>query len=92
MLKEFNGAYEIARVTTLPRYQNKGRARVLLQHLVEIARSENKEYVFSVSIEPVMWRFLENLDFCEAAREKLPQAWLAGYDLSRPSKAYKLNL
>lgn len=91
MLKEYEDVAEIARVTTLPRYQNRGRSKKLLEALIELARNQGKSSVFSVSIEPVMWQFLEGLGFGEVDRTTLPVEWLKGYDLARPSRAYQMN-
>ena len=44
------------------------------------------------SIEPKMWQFFLGLGFVEIDRATLPEEWQKGYDLSRPSKGFRLDL
>lgn len=79
---------EAAKICTLPRFQGKGRARQLVQKMVEEARQQGKRALFSLSIEPKMWQFFEALGFREIDRQQLPERWRASYDFSRPSRAF----
>lgn len=92
MLAEYENAYEIGKICTLPRYQRRGRAKSLVQNMTEMARQRGKKFVFSLSIEPKMWVFFNQLGFTEVARESLPQSWQQHYDLARPSRAFQLEL
>ncbi len=58
----------------------------------EEARAQGKKFVFSLSIEPKMWQFFLGLGFVETDRATLPEEWQKGYDLSRESKGFRLDL
>ena len=81
---------ELSRFATLPRYRGRGRARALGEALIDRARAQGYAGVFALSIEARMWGFFESLGMSPADRATLPESWLAGYDLSRPSRAYAL--
>ena len=91
-LIDYGNTAELAKFSTLPRYQGKGRARDLTKRMIEEARIRGKDYVFALSVSPKMWEFFLSLGFSEASRETLPEAWKNGYDFSRPSKAFRLDL
>lgn len=86
-LKRFGQWAELAHFVTLPRYRGKGRARELALRLMEEARAQGIRVVFALSTEPRMWEFFGDLGFRELDRQQLPEAWKAGYDMSRPSRA-----
>lgn len=89
-LVDYGEAAELAKFCTLPRFQGKGRARELALRMLEVARLQDKQYVFALSIAPKMWAFFQSLGFSEMPREDLPNEWKAKYDFSRPSKAFAL--
>jgi N-acetylglutamate synthase-like GNAT family acetyltransferase len=91
-LKPYATWAELAHFSTLPRYRGKGRARELALSMIEQARQLNIEAVFALSIDPRMWEFFQSLGFHEIAREKLPREWQQGYDFSRPSHAFLMEL
>jgi len=91
-LKPYGTWAELAHFSTLPRYRGKGRARELAQNMIDQARSQRIEAVFALSIDPRMWEFFQSLGFHEIPREKLPREWQSGYDFSRPSHAFLLEL
>ena len=91
MLKDFGDSAELARIGTLPRYQRRGRARELSQHLISLARTQGKKDVFALSVEPQMWEFFGSLGMSEVPRDSLPADWQSGYDSSRPSKAFRID-
>jgi N-acetylglutamate synthase-like GNAT family acetyltransferase len=39
-----------------------------------------------------MWEFFRDLGFREVERSVLPEAWRAGYDIARPSRAFLKEL
>jgi len=89
MLKEFGEHNELAKFCTLPRYQGKGKARILAEHIIEQSKQDRKRSVFSLSTVQTMWKLFESLGMKETPRENLPQEWRKDYDLSRPSKAFQ---
>lgn len=91
-LKEYGSAAELAKFCTLPRYQGKGRARELAGRMIQNARQAKKEYIFALSTEPKMFEFFENLGFKPHNRQDLPETWKKSYDMTRPSKAFRLKL
>ena len=91
-LVDYGDSAELAKFTTLSRYQGRGRARQLAALMIEEARAQGKKFVFSLSIEPKMWQFFLGLGFVEIDRATLPEEWQKGYDLSRPSKGFRLDL
>jgi len=91
-LKPYGTWAELAHFSTLPRYRGKGRARELALNMIEQARKLNTEAVFALSIDPRMWEFFQSLGFHETPRERLPQEWQSGYDFSRPSHAFLMEL
>ena len=91
-LKPFGEWAELSQFATLPRYRGKGRARELALRLVEEAASRGFNRVFALSIDERMWEFFRSLSFEDFPRENLPQEWLKGYDLNRPSRAFVRNL
>jgi len=91
-LKRFGDWAELAHFATLPRYRGKGRARELAQRLMQEARSQDIQVVFALSIDARMWEFFKELGFHDIERERLPEAWKAKYDMTRPSKALARNL
>jgi len=91
-LTEYGEASEMAKFCTLPRYQGKGRAHELAKRLIETAKTVGKKSIFSLSIDSRMFDFFQNLGFSECDRHDLPKNWLKNYDLSRPSKAFRLMI
>lgn len=87
-LLEHDDCYELAKLCTLPRYQARGRARDLVRALQDRARDDGKRALFALTVQPFVGEFFERLGFLPVEREVLPQSWQAGYDYSRPSKAY----
>ncbi len=91
-LNDFGDGAEMAKFCTLPRYQRKGRARRLALNLIDQARQQGKQTLFSLSLEPAMWEFLLSLGFTETTYSELPESWLKNYNTSRGSKAFLLRL
>ena len=87
-----SGAVELAKFCTIPRFQGRGVARELAKRLIQEAKQMNKSYVFSLSTNQAMWNLFHSLGMIETKREELPKKWLENYDLSRPSRAFKLKL
>jgi len=87
-LKLYEDMAEMAQFATLPRYRGKGRARELALRLIRAATDLGVHGVFALSVDPRMWRFFESLGFQDTPREALPATWRAGYDMSRPSRAF----
>lgn len=79
---------EMSRFATLPRYRGRGRARVLGEALIARAAESGCTDLFALSIDHRMWRFFESLGLEAIDRHALPAAWQAGYDFSRPSRAF----
>lgn len=88
-LIEFGDASELSKLCTLPRYQAKGRARAVVEALLEKAQGEGRRYVFALTVQDYVGKFFERIGFVRVARDELPEAWKAQYDLTRPSKAYR---
>jgi amino-acid N-acetyltransferase len=91
-LRDFGAACELAKLCTLPRYQARGRARALVQALIEEARARGKSYVFALTTQGYVGEFFEKVGFVPVDRSELPESWRAGYDFSRPSRAYRYAL
>lgn len=91
-LKLYGRWAELAQFATLSRYRGKGRARELALRLIDQACALKLEAVFALSVVPRMWEFFRALGFREVDRAVLPAAWRAGYDLTRPSKAFLKEL
>lgn len=91
-LIEFGDSYELSKLCTLPRYQAKGRARALVESLIERARREGKRAVFALTVQDYVGAFFERIGFACVSRESLPATWQQGYDFSRNSKAYQYLL
>lgn len=91
-LKGYGEEAELAQFATLPRFRGKGRARELALHLAGVARGQGFRRVFALSTDPRMWDFFLSLGFSQVERGELPPQWRAGYDLSRPSRAFRKEL
>jgi N-acetylglutamate synthase-like GNAT family acetyltransferase len=91
-LKVFGTWAELAQFATLPRYRGKGRARELALRLIDQAVQLKLDAVFALSVVPRMWEFFRDLGFREVERSVLPEAWRAGYDIARPSRAFLKEL
>ena len=91
-LMEYGDSLELGKLCTLPRYQARGRARALVRALVDEARVRGKRSVFALTVQPYVAEFFERLGFKGIERESLPASWKAGYDFSRPSRAYEFLL
>ncbi|MFN5061716.1 MAG: GNAT family N-acetyltransferase [Pseudomonadota bacterium] len=91
-LRSYGDSVELAKLCTLPRFQARGRARALVLALVEEARKQGKRMIFALTVQPYVGEFFERLGFKPLERELLPEQWRQGYDFSRPSKAYNMQL
>jgi N-acetylglutamate synthase-like GNAT family acetyltransferase len=91
-LRDFGDMCEVAKLCTLPRFQARGRARDLVLALVDRARQMGKAGVFALTVQSYVGQFFERLGFKQVPRESLPEEWLKGYDLSRPSRAFMMKL
>ena len=91
-LTDYGESSEIGKICTLPRYQRKGRARAISEKIIELAKSRGKKWVFSLSTQEKMFVFFRQLGFLEVPREELPDEWKKGYDFSRPSRSFRLDL
>ncbi len=91
-LKSYGDACELAKLCTLPRFQARGRARALVLALVEEAKKQGRSSIFALTVQPYVGEFFERLGFGPIERDKLPEQWKQGYDFSRPSKAYCMDL
>jgi amino-acid N-acetyltransferase len=90
-LVDYGDSCEVAKLCTLPRFQARGRARALVRALLDEAQKRGKRAVFALTIHSHVGEFFERLGFKPVAREELPEEWKAGYDFSRPSKAYRYS-
>ncbi len=91
-LKLYGSWAELAQFATLSRYRGKGRARELALRLIDQAVALKLEAVFALSVVPRMGEFFRALGFREVDRAVLPEAWRAGYDMTRPSRAFLKEL
>ena len=91
-LVPWGASAELSRFGTLPRYRGRGRARQLAEALLARAHDSGYAEVFALSTDERMWRFFESLGFCSVERDALPTAWLDGYDIARPSRAYSQSV
>lgn len=91
-LLRYGRAAEIAKFATLPRYRNSGKARVLLNFLVKTGRRSRLDSVFGLTTSRVMARLFKSAGFKRVARSRLPKDWRKGYDMTRKSMAYSLEL
>lgn len=92
MLLSYGDCIELAKFCTLPRFQGRGGARELAKKLIEHSKNNGKKSVFSLSTNPAMWKLFTSLGMNEVERLTLPEEWKSSYDMSRPSKAFKLEL
>ncbi len=91
-LTDHGSSIELAKFCTLPRYQGKGRARELAEKMIQTVKQADKEFMFALTIEPKMFDFFKSLGFSECDRKSLPESWKSQYDMTRESKAFKLNV
>ncbi|MBI4083104.1 MAG: GNAT family N-acetyltransferase [Candidatus Lambdaproteobacteria bacterium] len=91
-LKLYGEWAELAQFAAPPRYRGRGRARGLALALIDHARTLGLRRLFALSIDARMWGFFRSLGFAEVERTALPETWQAGYDLTRPSRAFLLEL
>lgn len=91
-LRPFGDACELAKLCTIPRFQARGRARALVLALVDEAKKQGKRAIFALTVQPYVGEFFERLGFKPVDRHSLPEEWRRGYDFSRPSKAYSMDL
>ncbi len=82
----------MGKLCTLPRYQARGRARELVRAILDKARQDGKRAVFALTVQDYVAEFFERLGFRQVPRESLPPSWQAGYDFSRPSRAFLHSL
>jgi amino-acid N-acetyltransferase len=87
-LINYGDSCELAKLSTLPRFQARGRARALVRAILDRAKEEGKRSVFALTVQPFVGEFFERVGFKPVPREELPEEWRAGYDFSRDSKAY----
>ena len=92
MLKDHGIAAELAKFSTLPRYQGKGRAKELAEMMIEKANLAKKQFIFALTVEPKMFEFFSSLGFEECDRDLLPEIWKSKYDMTRPSIAFIKHL
>jgi amino-acid N-acetyltransferase len=81
---------EIAAVATDPMYTDLGLGRRIVGFLVEKARKSGMRRVFVLTTQTQDW--FESLGFKETTVETLPEQRRRGYDLSRKSNIYALEL
>ncbi len=79
---------EMSRFATLPRYRGRGRARSLGEGLLRHAARLGFTDLFALSVDARMWKFFVSLGFEPIERSALPASWQAGYQFTRPSKAF----
>ncbi len=91
-LVDHGDSYELGKLCTLPRYQARGRARALVRALLEKARRNGKRSVFALTVHSHVAEFFERLGFVAVDRERLSPTWQAGYDFTRPSRAFEYPL
>lgn len=91
-LTHYDKVGEIAKIATLPRYQGGQKAKEICKDLVEKAIYEGMDYVFGLTINPIMMRLFLSIGFVEVDRNTLPDKWKEHYDFTRPSKAFKMDL
>ena len=91
-LADYGESSELIKLCTLPRYQAKGRARALVEALLETAKGRGQRDVFALTIHAHVGDFFERIGFLSVSRDELPEEWRAGYSLSRPSIAYRYTL
>jgi N-acetylglutamate synthase-like GNAT family acetyltransferase len=86
--RNYNNWTEIGKISTLPRYQGRGRAgQLILQMLTEL-ETQGAEAAFSLSISEEMHKFFYSLGFKSIERNQLPELWQKNYNPARNSKAY----
>lgn len=91
-LKAYGSSYELGKIASLPRYQGQGRARVLIQKVIEKAFLErDAKEIFVLTTQEAMVKFLTQFEFKEVSKDKLPNSWKASYDFKRNSKALRLE-
>jgi N-acetylglutamate synthase-like GNAT family acetyltransferase len=88
-LVEYGDSCELAKLSTLPRFQARGRARALVRAILDRAKESGKRSVFALTVQPYVGEFFERVGFKPVPRDVLPDEWKAGYDFSRDSKAYQ---
>lgn len=91
-LIEYGDSMELGKLCTLPRFQARGRARALVRALLQKAKDDGKRSVFALTVQPYVGEFFERIGFAAVERELLPDEWKAGYDFSRPSRAYRYQV
>lgn len=91
-LKNHGEEVELSKLCTLPRYQGKGMARDLCNAVIREAKKRGAKAVFALSVIEELGVFFKSLGMGEVPRESLPARWREGYDLSRPSKAYRIEI
>ena len=91
-LADYGDSSELIKLCTLPRYQAKGRARALVEALLETAKGRGQRDVFALTIHTHVGDFFERIGFLKVSRDELPEEWKVGYSLSRPSIAYRYTL
>ena len=67
-------------------------ARELAEKMIQTVKNAEKDYIFALSVEPKMFEFFKSLGFKECERSVLPESWRDKYDMSRQSRAFKLNV
>ena len=91
-LTDYGECYELGKLATLPRYRRKGLARSMVDELIHFAKNKNKEYIFSLTVEPKAMELFLSAGFKEVDRKTLPESWQLDYDFSRPSRAFRFDL
>lgn len=91
-LNKYGDEAEMSQFSTLPRYRGKGRAKELARLLIAEAREQGCRGVFALSVDDRMWEFFLSLGFQRVARESLPEGWREQYDMTRDSRAFRMEL
>jgi len=90
--KEYEQDIELGKFCSLPRYQGKGRAQELVKSIAQTMADQGKRRLFALTIDQRMGDFFCRLGFETIDRNELPETWAEGYDFSRASKGYVLEL
>jgi len=83
---------ELCKIVTSPEYRGRGIAKKLVVRAILQGMKEQLDDVFALSLDPAMIHVFKSLGFQEVSRLRLPEEWLANYDLSRPSQGFQFVL
>ena len=85
---DYGEMVELGKLCTLPRFKGGGRAKKLVEKILDRARCEHKKAVFSATINEIACTFFLSLGFKETKYNDLPKAWLANYNQERGSRVF----